>query len=411
MLYSRSEGHRQILTKELEAVGLRLNKRPPQAILQTHSSLKRSDEEIALLDTYASIKSNLGDLQTVSWFQFVPFESDANALSEKSTWTNSFVGPWDPSQGAHNPGEKIKLWLFLPGRHSSVVKHAQAAVSRLRVVGTGLWLAPGDSEEVSVALSQALRNSIESALKGLSYVRFGDVFSRCNPLTKSKKIFRRAQPTFEFIFAATEKAIYVHVVISAKYIRGLDGDDIERILIHSSSHSIGEGLPVIVAPNGMLGRLTGCCPSDLVKQVHINIISKLKPSQGSTSGVPYNAQSSSSQLRGQNCYVEVALGCPSPSTDTVSELHNNQNNKAMHNTEDSQLMAAGGQRKQGSNNQFPVLEGTFIYPAEAVIVPMMHRALARISSKRLWVQNWMETSLSESWPLWNFPDSSFFEHC
>ncbi|OAY79398.1 E3 ubiquitin-protein ligase CHFR, partial [Ananas comosus] len=30
-----------------------------EAILQTHSSLKRSDEEIALLDTYASIKSNL----------------------------------------------------------------------------------------------------------------------------------------------------------------------------------------------------------------------------------------------------------------------------------------------------------------------------------------------------------------
>jgi ribosome-interacting GTPase 1 len=26
----QSEGHRQILTRELEAVGLRLNKRPPQ---------------------------------------------------------------------------------------------------------------------------------------------------------------------------------------------------------------------------------------------------------------------------------------------------------------------------------------------------------------------------------------------
>ena len=95
-----------------------------------------------------------------------------------STWTNSFVGPWDPSQGLHNPGrdcwlsgfcnhvlfvvvllertggticlfssylnlrldtiytkhadEKIKLWLFLPGRHSSVVETAQSAVSRLR---------------------------------------------------------------------------------------------------------------------------------------------------------------------------------------------------------------------------------------------------------------------------------------
>lgn len=22
-----------------------------------------------------------------------------------SSWTNSFVGPWDPSQGLHNPGE------------------------------------------------------------------------------------------------------------------------------------------------------------------------------------------------------------------------------------------------------------------------------------------------------------------
>lgn len=28
----QSEGHRQILTKELEAVGLRLNKRPPQVM-------------------------------------------------------------------------------------------------------------------------------------------------------------------------------------------------------------------------------------------------------------------------------------------------------------------------------------------------------------------------------------------
>nr|CAD1818674.1 unnamed protein product [Ananas comosus var. bracteatus] len=84
---------KQILTKELEAVGLRLNKRPPQAILQTHSSLKCSDEENALLDTYASIKSNLGDLQTVSWFQFVPFESDANALSEKRVKDFSVLGP------------------------------------------------------------------------------------------------------------------------------------------------------------------------------------------------------------------------------------------------------------------------------------------------------------------------------
>lgn len=29
-----------------------------------------------------------------------------------STWTNSFVGPWDPSQGLHNPGE-VFLYGYL----------------------------------------------------------------------------------------------------------------------------------------------------------------------------------------------------------------------------------------------------------------------------------------------------------
>lgn len=32
-----------------------------------------------------------------------------------STWTNSFVGPWDPSQGLHNPGENadaLRWWVF-----------------------------------------------------------------------------------------------------------------------------------------------------------------------------------------------------------------------------------------------------------------------------------------------------------
>ena len=38
------------------------------------------------------------------------------------------------SDHVHNclTDEKIKLWLFLPGRYSSVVDKAQAAVSRLR---------------------------------------------------------------------------------------------------------------------------------------------------------------------------------------------------------------------------------------------------------------------------------------
>ncbi|KAI8527219.1 hypothetical protein RHMOL_Rhmol12G0058700 [Rhododendron molle] len=110
-----------------------------------------------------------------------------------SAWTNSFVGPWDPSQGVHNPDEKIKLWLFLPGRYASVIEFAQAAVSRLRVVASGVWLAPGDSEEIASTLSQALRNRIERALNGLSYIRFGDAFSKYQPFPQSEELFSGKQ--------------------------------------------------------------------------------------------------------------------------------------------------------------------------------------------------------------------------
>ncbi|KAK3037026.1 hypothetical protein RJ639_031600 [Escallonia herrerae] len=234
----------------------------------------------------------LGGLNQVSWFQFLPHEPDLNTLPDKSlkadqkdaatllvlsshlqlqkegflsTWTNSFVGPWDPSQGLHNPDEKIKLWLFLPGRYSSVDERAQPAVSRLRVLASGLWLAPGDSEEVATALSQALMNCIERALTGLSYMRFGNVFARYHPFSQSEELSRRGQPVIEFIFAATEEAIFVHALISAKHIRALSSGDMEMISKHSPSCS-GDGLPVVVSPHGMRGRLTGCCPADLVKQ-------------------------------------------------------------------------------------------------------------------------------------------------
>ncbi|KAL2940682.1 Mediator of RNA polymerase II transcription subunit 13 [Bienertia sinuspersici] len=159
----------------------------------------------------------IGGLHQISWFQFLPNESEVTSLPDKSerteqkdaatlevlsahlqlqkdgflsTWTNSFVGPWDPSQGMHNPDEKIKLWLFLPGRHSSVAEAAQAAVARLRAVASGFWISPGDSEEVAIALSQALRNRLERALKGLSYVRYGDIFSRYRPFSQSEELFR-----------------------------------------------------------------------------------------------------------------------------------------------------------------------------------------------------------------------------
>ncbi|KAK9274364.1 hypothetical protein L1049_019178 [Liquidambar formosana] len=369
----------------------------------------------------------IGGLQHISWFQFLPHEADVNPLPDKSvrvdqkddatllvlsshlqlqkegllsTWTNSFVGPWDPSQGLHNPDEKIKLWLFLPGSHSSVGETAQAAVSKLRGVASGLWLAPGDSEEVAAALSQALRNSIERALKGLSYMRFGDVFSRYHPFSQSEELFRRGQPTVEFIFAATEEAIFVHVIISAKHIRSLSSGDMERVLQRSSNNS-SEGLPaVIVSPHGMRGRLTGFCPSDLVKQVYFSS-GKFKTSNGFI-GLPYHvSQSSGCQLRGQNCYVEVTLGLTSAGNEKA--LHSNSNsirNFLKHHIAESPAVGRGVQK--GSPDHSSVCERTFIYPVEAVLVPVLQTSFARSSLKRFWLQNWIGPSLA---------GSSFYMQC
>ncbi|MQL89359.1 hypothetical protein Taro_021936 [Colocasia esculenta] len=207
--------------------------------------------------------------------------------------------------------------------------------------------------------------------------------------------FRRMQPTFEFVFSATEEAVFVHVVVSAKHIRGLSSDVVDRALRRNSYRNSGEGLPVIVAPNGMRGRLTGRCPSDLVKQVYV---SKVKTSNGtSVLGMPFHiAQSSGFRLKGQNCYVEVTVGCRTQSSPDPSK-------NFLQITDDSHVGAPGkGEKKQGSSN----LEKTFIYPVEAVMVPVIQRAFAKSSSKRFWLQNWVGTSLSDIWTLWDSSDPS-----
>lgn len=93
------------------------------------------------------------------------------------------------------------------------------------VVASGLWLAPGDSEEAAAALSQALRNRIERlflptleseidlghslsfyliefgrALLGLYYMRFGDVFSKFHQF-QSEELFRYVLALFRFTTA------------------------------------------------------------------------------------------------------------------------------------------------------------------------------------------------------------------
>ncbi|KAJ8562552.1 hypothetical protein K7X08_031004 [Anisodus acutangulus] len=363
----------------------------------------------------------IGGLHQISWFQFLPHESDVNSLVDKSvkldkkdaatwlvlssllqlqkegflsTWTNSFVGPWDPSQGLYNPDEKIKLWLFFPGQHSSVVEKAQSAVSKLRGLASGLWVAPGDSEEVAAALSQALRNCMERTLRGLSYVRYGDVFTKYRPFSQNEELFRKGQPVVEFIFAATEEAIFVHVIISAKHIRALSSGDIDKISENTPNGS-GEGLPVIVSPHGMRGRLTGCCPADLVKQVYLSS-GKLSASNGIV-GLPHNVSQSGYQLKGQNCYVEVSLGCTAPENNNIHESSNVQNNSSRPTITEASAMANVVQSKIPDN-----CGRMLIYPPEAVLVPVVQTACARSSLKRFWLQNWIGPSLSFT---------SSFMHC
>ncbi|XP_052190235.1 mediator of RNA polymerase II transcription subunit 13 [Diospyros lotus] len=366
----------------------------------------------------------IGGHSQISWFQFLPHESDLNPLPDKSikleqkdaatllvlsshlqlqkegflsTWTNSFVGPWDPSQGLHNPDEKIKLWLFLPGRNSSVIESAQHAVSRLRVLASGIWSAPGDSEEVAAALSQALRNRIERAMMGLSYMRFGDVFSKYRPFSQSEELFRRGQPVVEFIFAATEEAIFVHALISAKHVRALSSSDMEKILNHSSNHP-GDRLPVIVAPHGMRGSFTGCCPSDLVKQAYLS-----KTSNGIVGLPSHVSQVSVCQFRGQSCYVEVTFGCPTNGNDNAPQENlNSRKNFAKQCSKESSAVGIGIQK--GLQDQISVCERTFIYPVEAVLVPVLQMSFARSSLKRFWLQNWIGPSLSGSSLFMNCSD-------
>ncbi|EPS70346.1 hypothetical protein M569_04407, partial [Genlisea aurea] len=327
----------------------------------------------------------IGGLQQISWFQFLPQEIDFDVLSDKSlksdqhdaasvavllahlqlqkegflsTWTNSFVGPWDPSQGLHNPDEKIKLWLFLPGQHSSIVDKAQVAVSRLRVLASGLWISPGDSEEVANALSQALRNSVERALKGFSYMRFGDVFSKYHPQMQNEEPLRKGQPVAEFIFAATEEAIFVHVIISARHVRSLVSADIETHLSSSARHS-SEQISVVVSPHGMRGKLSGYCPDDIAKQV--NMGSAKGRGSNELVGLPHLAAQVPGfpgVSRGKSCFVEVTLGCYSKFAEKNVNAHSSV-----------------------PSDKFPVFEKPFAYPSEAVLVPVIFTSFARSSLK------------------------------
>lgn len=104
--------------------------------------------------------------------------------------------------------------------------------------------------------------------------------------------------------------------------------------------------------------------------------SKLRVSNGII-GLPYHAsQGVGCQLRGQNCFVEVSLGFPRSETDKA--LQSNKN--IVRNLPKSPV--TGQSDHKGSPDHLSDNEKTFLYPAEAVLVPVFQTSLARSSLKR-----------------------------
>ncbi|XP_057250573.1 mediator of RNA polymerase II transcription subunit 13 isoform X4 [Beta vulgaris subsp. vulgaris] len=172
----------------------------------------------------------------------------------------------------------------------------------------------------------------------------------------------------------------------------------EKVLKLSSS-SLGQRLPVIVSPHGMHGKVTGCCSSDLVKQVFIGSGSSRNSSALVGLSHPVS-DASGCKLRGQSYYLEVTLGC-SISGSEKGILPNLNINRSNCPTSGSPSSAKGNQKV--STGDAPFCEKTFIYPSEAVLVPVLQTSCARSFLKRFWLPNWTGLSLAGS--------SLFMQYC
>lgn len=83
------------------------------------------------------------------------------------------------------------------------------------------------------------------------------------------------------------------------------------------------------------------------------------------------------QLRGQNCYVEVTLGSQEKMVRNNANLHSNFSQP--HGTESTTTRLSS---QRWPLDKLPVCEKTFVYPTEAVLVPVMQTSFARSSLKR-----------------------------
>lgn len=172
--------------------------------------------------------------------------------------------------------------------------------------------------------------------------------------------------------------------------------------------------PVIVSPHGMRGSLTGFCPNDLVKQVYFRSIhtfafqlpsrhffvkciavNLMKPifsnnirfffshssgnlrTSGGYIGLPSHVGRGSRLINGNNCYVEVTLGCCQNINDNT-----NQTNSTFAVNQHPEPSVGSKDHRKGQPDLLSVCEKKFIYPAEAVLVPILQSAFAKFSLQR-----------------------------
>ncbi|KAH9604005.1 hypothetical protein KSS87_023608 [Heliosperma pusillum] len=101
-------------------------------------------------------------------------------------------------------------------------------------------------------------------------------------------------------------------------------------------------------------------------------------------GLPYPVpQAPGCKLQGHNCYIEVSLGCNMPNLNPENSYHPTQNTPS-----------SSRSTEKGSGDA-TACEKTFVYPYEAVLVPVLKPSYPR-SLKRFWLHNWTGMSLASS---------------
>ncbi|BBM96962.1 mediator of RNA polymerase II transcription subunit 13 [Marchantia polymorpha subsp. ruderalis] len=362
----------------------------------------------------------IAGLHQVSWFQLIPDverSSPSTSRMEKnrqdamnmlvmmahvrlqgeghlSAWTVSPIKEGSITRPT-NSDERLKLWIFSPGRHDNISPSVHPMIMGLKVVGAGLWCVPGDNEEVGAALSEALRNRLERSLRSLSYVRFGDVFVKCrrHGVLESRKVL----PTCELMFMGSEEALFVHVVVRRKRVRLLSAHDMQLALAQQlvSDSPTENSLTVAVPPYGLSGRLTGCCPGDLV-----SVLYRSKLQAFTASSLPFRVVSSSSPSSNggvavQSCYAEVWVGQAQSTVEQAGFVGSSPGNtgSSQGNVDPSldQAREADDEGQVKAGEDAKVDGKVLIYPMEAVLAPVLPPVPSRTYLRRCWLQEWAGT--------------------